>query len=270
MKYSFMSFSCPDLDFDESLKLAKKYGYTGFEPRTSSGHRHGIEVGAPGPFLREVKDKTKEFGISICCLATGCHFSDPARNAENLELARRSIELASEVGAPVVRVFGGRIPEGMARDRSEQAIIESLANLAEEARSQGVTVCIETHDDWCDPRNVARILKAVNRPSIAANWDIMHPVLTGGTSMTSAFEVLKPWIRHVHVHDGHMIDNKLVFLPIGSGRVDHATALVLLEDCGYGGFVSGEWIDWESYDTHLPREIAAMRAALADHSGREN
>jgi sugar phosphate isomerase/epimerase len=267
MKVSFMSFSCPELDLDESLSVAKRYGYAGFEPRTSCGHRHGIEVGAPARFLREAKEKTVESGISICCLATGCHFSDPVQNAANLELARRSIELASEVGASVLRVFGGRIPEGMGRDRSEQSIVESLAKLAEEARSHGVTVCIETHDDWCDPQNVVRILQAVDRPSIAANWDIMHPVLTAGTSVTSAFETLKPWIRHVHVHDGAKIDEKLVFLPIGSGRVDHETALGLLLASGYEGYASGEWIDWEPFDTHLPREIAALRKALAEYPG---
>lgn len=259
MKVSFMSFSCPELDLDEALSVAKRYGYAGFEPRTSCGHRHGIEVGASARFLREAKEKTADTGISICCLATGCGFSDPEQNAANLDLARRSIELASFVGAPVLRVFGGRIPIGMERTRSEQAIVESLSKLAEDARSHGVTVCIETHDDWCDPRNVARILRAVDRPSIAANWDIMHPVLTAGTSVTSAFGILKPWVRHVHVHDGTKTGERLVFLPIGSGAVDHATALGLLLASGYEGYASGEWIDWEPYDTHLPRELATMR-----------
>ncbi len=267
MKFSFMSFSCPELDLDESLSVAKKFGYAGFEPRTSCGHRHGIEVGAPARFLREAKEKTVETGIQICCLATSFGFSDPEQNAANLELARRSIEVASQVGAPALRVFGGRIPVGMERARSEQAIVESLAKLAEDARSHGVTVCIETHDDWCDPRNIARILQAVDHPSIAVNWDIMHPVLTAGTSVTAAFEILKTWIRHVHVHDGTKVDEKLVFLPIGSGAVDHATALGLLVASWYDGYASGEWIDWESYDTHLPRELATMLEALAEYPG---
>ena len=40
MKYSFMSFSCPELKLEEILKLAQKYGYEGIEPRIGSGHKH--------------------------------------------------------------------------------------------------------------------------------------------------------------------------------------------------------------------------------------
>jgi hypothetical protein len=32
-----------------------------------------------------------------------------------------------------------------------------------------------------------------------------------------------------------------------------------LTDDGYEGFLSGEWIRWEPYDQHLPREIETMR-----------
>ena len=43
MKYSFMSFSCPELTLDEMLSMAKEFGYDGIEPRISSNHRHGVE-----------------------------------------------------------------------------------------------------------------------------------------------------------------------------------------------------------------------------------
>ena len=36
MKYSFMTFSCPQLDLDEVLSLAKQTGYDGVEPRAVS------------------------------------------------------------------------------------------------------------------------------------------------------------------------------------------------------------------------------------------
>ena len=47
MKFSFMSFSCPDLDVDEMIALAGKYGYDGIEARISSQHKHGIEPDSP-------------------------------------------------------------------------------------------------------------------------------------------------------------------------------------------------------------------------------
>ena len=36
-------------------------------------------------------------------------------------------------------------------------------------------------------------------------------------------------------------------------------AVELLASAGFTGYLSGEWIDWEPYDVHLPRELAAMK-----------
>jgi hypothetical protein len=34
----------------------------------------------------------------------------------------------------------------------------------------------------------------------------------------------------------------------------------LLQAMPYTGYLSGEWINWEPYEMHLPRELAAMKA----------
>lgn len=259
MKYSFMSFSSPELDMDQILRISTLYGYEGFEPRISAGHNHGIEMDAAKTFLRETRRKAEENGISICCIATSCRFSNPEDIKDHIEDAKRSINLAAEVGSPLIRVFGGSIPEGVGRDRSFELIVEALIKLSDFAQQGNVTVCIETHDNWCDPEAVAGILRNVNHPAVAVNWDIMHPVLSAAYTMEKAFEVLKPWIRHVHVHDGMWTEKKLVFKPIGEGKVDHKTAIRLLKNSGYNGFISGEWIGWEPYGIHLPRELTAMK-----------
>jgi hypothetical protein len=36
--------------------------------------------------------------------------------------------------------------------------------------------------------------------------------------------------------------------------------LKLLKNAGYNGFLSGEWINWESWEIYLPREIARLKA----------
>jgi GNAT superfamily N-acetyltransferase len=56
MKFSFMSFSCPEADIKEFIGIAKQYGYDGIEPRLGSGHKHGIEPGASDEFLQDVLD----------------------------------------------------------------------------------------------------------------------------------------------------------------------------------------------------------------------
>ena len=69
MRYAFMSFSCPELTYDEMLAAAVKYGYEGIEPRTAAGHAHGVELSASPAQRAEFKAKAKAAGIDNCCLA---------------------------------------------------------------------------------------------------------------------------------------------------------------------------------------------------------
>lgn len=249
-----MSFSTPTLTLAEMLETARRFGYDGIEPRLDSKHAHGVEVDASAQERRAIRDEVAARGIRVACIATSLRYADPALAEEVIRQTRERIDLAGAVGAPTMRVFGGKIPEGLSREAAVERVTESLSSVADHAAERGVTVCLETHDDWCDPAHVAAVLERVNHPSIAANWDIMHPVRTAGKTMDEAFETLRPWIRHLHIHD--CIGKDLA--PIGTGEIDHRRAVELLMSIGYTGFLSGEWIGWEPWEAHLPRELAAM------------
>ena len=259
MKYAFMSFSCPELNLDEFIAVAKRFGYDGIEPRISEKHKHGIELDATPEARRVAREKAQAAGIAICCVATSCVYADPTKADQMVADTLRAIDLAGEVGSPRIRVFGGAMPKDSSRDEAVDEVAKSLESVAAHAAARGVTVCMETHDDWCNPAHVAAVMRRVNHPAIAVNWDIMHPIRQGGATMDSAFDALKLWIRHVHFHDGHTAGGKLELCPIGQGDIDHKRAVQLLKDAGYQGYLSGEWIAWEPYETHLPRELAAMK-----------
>lgn len=258
MKYAFMSFSAPELSMDELLGTARRYGYDGIEPRIDSGHAHGVEVDASPADRAEIRRKADESGVAICCVATSCKYADPATADREVEKTLRCIDLAADVGSPRIRVFGGQIPEGVTREQARGSLVRSLSSVAFRAEERGVTVCLETHDHWCDPADVAEVMRLLDDDSIAVNWDIMHPVRHGHT-MDEAFEALSPWIRHVHFHDGVTTDGKLNLAPIGTGEIDHRRAVELLRAAGYDGYLSGEWIRWEPYEIHLPRELAIIK-----------
>lgn len=258
MKYSFMTFSCPQLTLDEVLSLAKRIGYDGVEPRIVSRHKHGIETDTDSATRREIKTKFADSGIVPCCVATSCRYADPANNQQMVDETLRCIDLAADIGAPRIRVFGGQMGEGLSREEAVELVAKSLRGIADHAGERGVIVCMETHDAWCDPNNVAEVMKRVNHPAIGVNWDIMHPVRTGHATIDESFEALRPWIKHVHIHDASRETGKLV--PIGQGFIDHRRAIELLPTISYDGYMSGEWINWEDpYEVHLPRELATLK-----------
>ena len=51
-----------------------------------------------------------------------------------------------------------------------------------------------------------------------------------------------------------------------AGIVDHKRALELLKEMGYEGYISGEWIQWEPAEVHLPRELATLKRLEAEIS----
>ena len=257
VKFAFMTFSTPELTLAENFEVAKRYGYDGIEPRLDQEHGHKVEVTASADERAAIKAQAAQAGIAIACLAASIRYADASTTDEMIAQTHERIDLAGDVGCPMMRVFGGPIPEGASREEAIALLVKSLSSVAEHAAERGVTICLETHDDWTDPAHVAAVLRGVNHPNIACNWDIMHPVRTGKATVDEAFAALKPWVRHLHVHDRDPESGELC--PIGEGDVDHHRALELLKTVDYDGFISGEWIGWEPYDVHLPREIGILK-----------
>ena len=267
MQFAFMTFSTPELSLADVLDVTKKYGYDGIEPRMDAKHAHGIEAEASGEQRDAIRKQAEQAGVPMVCLATSLRYSNPETNAEMVEDTHPRIDLAGDLGIPAMRVFGGTIPEGVSREQAADLVISGLSAVADHAAERGVTLCMETHDSWCDPAEVAKVLTRVDKPSIRVNWDIMHPVNNKFATIDESYDTLKPWIRHLHIHDGATTDGKFGLVPIGEGIVDHRRALERLMADGYDGYISGEWISWEPHDVHLPRELATLRRYEAELAG---
>ncbi len=264
MKFAFMSFSTPDKTLEQILDLARAYGYEGVEPRLDAKHHHGIEVAADAAERAALRDKAEQSGIVLAGLATSLKFADPATTEATVDAALERIDLAYDMGVPALRVFGGNLPDGLDRRDAVKTAGETLLRVADYAAEREVTLCFETHDDWCNPADVAAVMQYANHKAVAVNWDIMHPVRRAGVTIDQSFETLKPWIRHLHVHDG--ITNEkggAQLMPIGEGIIDHRRALECLATIDYKGYISGEWIGWaDAYNVHLPRELKTLRGYL--------
>ena len=262
IKIGFMTFSCPQWDLNEVLTAAVRYGYDSVEPRAEAGHKHGVELDTTKKQRKEIKSAFADMGVDLACIATSRQYAKTDRSEleESIELTKRYVDLAADVGSPCLRVFGGPTPEGVTLEEMKPVVAEALRECAEYAAKRGVFVCLETHDSYSHAGDAVDVVKLADHPNAVINWDIMHPC-TAGQTIPEAFELVRPYVHHCHAHDGTPKTEARGWdlAPIGTGGIDHVLAMKLLAEIDYQGCISGEWINWQEPEEHLPREATTLR-----------
>lgn len=269
MKIAFMTFVAPEWSLQQHLAAAIRYGYDGLEPRCAAGHQHGVELTTTKRQRREIRAQFADCGVALSCLATSLryNFPDPAQVAEMVEETKRYLQLAADLGAPNIRVFGGNPPEGdLPRDAAAERVAEALGQCVETADACGVNLCLETHDFFCRAEHAAAVVNAVNHPRLGFNWDMLHTARHGETPEQS-WQYLAGRVYHCHVHDYRWNpENPDEIQPalMGEGMVPHAEDIRLLKAAGYQGALSGEWIgDWQA-EKILPQAAGELRRWIGD------
>ena len=265
MKFSFMSFSCPECTLVEMLDYAKKYGYDGIEPRAQAQHKHGIELETSGRARKEIKNIIEDSGIECACIATSIRycFTDAQKRKEAIETTREFIDLAGDIGASRIRVFGGVPDKEIEINQAIEIVGESLAIVSEYAEKNRIFLCLETHDFFSRADVVEKTVRIADSPFVRINWDIMHPY-TKGMTIEEAFECVKDFVEHCHIHDGIYDENRNPKLALmGQGEIPYSVAVRLLKELNYQGYLSGEYIKaWEP-EVVLPHDISVLRSYLS-------
>jgi len=267
MRISFMTFACPTWSLDEVLRVGRRLGYDGVEPRLDSNHAHGIEVGLSPDGRARAKAQFAESGVAVCCLATSLGFiaTEPERRTALLEATRARLELAADLGCPGLRVFAGAVPQGVSLDEALNAAADNLRVAGDIAAGLGVELWLETHDTLCRAALCARVVRAANHPSVKVNYDVIHP-LRLGEPLDVTFAELDGLVRHAHWHDARLDPKNCLITRFGEGEVPLAAIVEWLRGQGFEGYLSGEWFENQlgaGSDESLEHYAVATRELLA-------
>ena len=199
------TLASPGWGVDETIKRACEYGYQALELRLLDG-----EVINPINDRRKViqaVQSARSAGIEICMLSTSCQMNQPSagRRAKALGELRLWLDLASTADIHAIRVFGGADRAGRPLEAGTESAAETLAAIAGEATSAGVTVALETHDAFSTAERTAQVLHAVPSDAIGAVWDCFHTFVSG-ESPEQAVHLLRERIAHVHIKDGIQLE----------------------------------------------------------------
>ena len=115
MKVSFSTLACPDWTMPQIIEIAVDAGYDGIELRFVEGEDSLWKLAVfSGTQLAATKRALAELGLSISCVDTSCRFHSPDATERERWIAEgeRMSDLAAELGAPGMRVFGDTIQPG--------------------------------------------------------------------------------------------------------------------------------------------------------------
>jgi sugar phosphate isomerase/epimerase len=92
--------------------------------------------------------------------------ADPAARKADVQLVKNWIEVASKLGAPVIRVFSGLArPEGHTFDEAVKWMVADFKECAAYGERHGVIVGLQQHNDFLKTADeTIRVIEAVNSP----------------------------------------------------------------------------------------------------------
>ncbi len=244
MKSCFSTLGCPDWDVDQIIRCCAENEFEGVELRGLEGEMELPRSPLLAPGKREAfAARFADVGTKIAALGTSCCFAqvDRAKRRQQIDSCKFWIELAGDLGCPVVRVFGGRLPEGCELRDAAGYVAESLMELADMAAEHQTALALETHDEFITGEIVARVLEQAEHPAVGALWDVNHPYRAGEPIADTAGALGKR-IIHVHMKDSKLgEEGKLEHCLLGEGDLPLREILQELSKLGYQGFLSLEW-----------------------------
>ncbi len=212
------------------------------------------------------KDKKVEFKkipallekskLKLAACATGNNFAklkEEDRKA-TVETVKSAIRETAELGAPILRVFGGYHKEsggeaGVDYHNGLELIMDGLEKCLEEAERSKVILALENHGRLPGHSyEIESIMKHFNSPWIRVMFDCANFMGNGMDEPEDplrAYERLKNYVVHVHIKDtGPAITSNLRKMEgyvAGMGKVPLRQFVAQLEENNYQGFCSLEY-----------------------------
>jgi len=244
---AFSTLGCPAWDWPRILQFARQHGFSAIELRGLQGNldlpSHTIFA---SDHIEQTKKEIRDHKLRIACASSSAnlYLEDSDKRAKELADARRFIDLASTLGAPYVRVFGGKAQADNAPvpdEPTKARVAAGLRELGQYAGPKAVTVIIESHDHFTSSATLKDVLHAADSEHVGLLWDAHHTFAASNEDPEFTVKQLGPWIRHTHLKDsvGKGEDRKYVLT--GTGNVPIERQIKALQSIGYKGFYCFEW-----------------------------
>ena len=238
----------PTMTLESFLETAAEMGCDGVE-LTSYYFPPEVTI----EYINKLKRQAFLLGLDISSTAVGNHFTLPAgaeRNSQ-IELVKKWVEHAAELGAPCARVFAGATPKGSSEQEATKWVVDCLSECAEYASQFGVMLALENHGGVTStPDQVLSIISSVKSDWVGVNLD------TGnfhGEDPYADIAKIAPYAVISHFKSEVSAAGK------PKEKADVKRIAGILKNAGYRGYLNLEYEAAEEPMTAVPAIIKSMK-----------
>jgi sugar phosphate isomerase/epimerase len=208
-----------------------------------------------GTEIKKLNSWVEAAGVKIAAFATGNNFAlfDEEKYKQNVKNVKLAINETAEVGATILRIFGGSHQDsggepGMNSAVGLEKVVRGIEACLPYAEKNKVIMALENHGRLPGySYEIKSLIDFFDSPYLKCTFDCANFM---GNNMDepecplSAYERLKENIVHVHIKDfGPSITNtrKLHGYVVGKGNVPLRQFAALLDENSYSGFCALEY-----------------------------
>ncbi|MFG0285605.1 MAG: sugar phosphate isomerase/epimerase family protein [Phycisphaerales bacterium JB039] len=248
IRAAFSTLVCPEWKLDHVAAQAAAYGFDGVELRTFG---FGSTRSACDPAMTDPEKVRRAFdsaGIDIACLATSIRLDQPIRprvigrtaffdQERSVREARRLIDLASALGAPLVRIFGFEVGPGETLASTTKLILWRLGMVLDQAHNRGVRIALENGGSFSSAAELRDLIRRQAHPLLSAAYGLA-PGAAAGDAPGDAVRTLSSDLALARVKD---LDESGNPVPLGRGVQPVGEFVGALGAAGFDGWVVYEW-----------------------------
>lgn len=204
-------------------------------------------------YLLGIRQQTHQLGLSISGTAIGNDFCLPAGEARERQLTecREWIDYAAIMGAPVIRIFAGKVPKGDTEQAAVERCITGINQSLEYAAQKGVFLALENHGGiTATPESMLKIIKGVSdSPWFGVNFD------------SGNFRTDDPY-RDLEAIAPYAVNAQIKVAVSDADRkkrpADLERIVGILKSAGYRGYVTLEFEEPNPFE-EIPKYLAQLR-----------
>jgi sugar phosphate isomerase/epimerase len=234
-------------DLDDVIRFAKEFRLDGLVLRSLFGR--AFKDLTQGD-IALVKDKCGEAGLKIAGCATPvfkCDLDSPGDIDAHVEMFRRAVQTAVELGTDVVRVFTFLRRSNPATSDDLKRAAGHFTRLLEAVRGTNVRVGVE-NEASCIVATGEETREFLSHlpcdPQLGVVWDPCNVLYVDGTTdpVLEDFELIRDRVIHVHLKDASRGNGKaaLSCVELGAGSVNFPAQIAALRELDYSGWITLE------------------------------